>query len=72
MKLPQAVFFYTEFEGNQTTSLPLNLSSRLTKIYTEAGKHYFFEHYIKWGVFVSGADIRQVDETMGKAQVSVC
>ena len=33
---------------------------------------YLFEQHIKWGVFVGGADVRQVDETMGKAQVAIC
>ena len=68
------VFFYTEVEGNQNhiVATESEFSPNQTKVYTEAGKHYFFEQYIKWGVFVGGADVRQVDEQMGKAQVSVC
>ena len=68
------VFFYTEVEGNQNhvVATESEFSPNQTKVYTEAGKHYFFEQYIKWGVFVGGADVKQVDETMGKAQVAIC
>lgn len=68
------VFFYTEVEGNKDHifATESEFSPNQTKVYTEAGKHYFFEQYIKFGVFVGGADIRQVDEQMGKAQVSIC
>ena len=68
------VFFYTEVEGNQNhvVATESEFSPNQTKVYTEAGKHYFFEQYIKFGVFVGGANIEQVDERIGKAKVTVC
>lgn len=68
------VFFYTEVEGNQnhTISTESEFSPNDIEVYTDAGKHYFFEQSIKLGVFVGGANIEQVDERIGKAKVTVC
>lgn len=38
----------------------------------EAGKNYFFEQYIKFGVFVGGANLRAVSEAEGKQAVLRC
>ena len=67
------VFFYTEVDGNKnhTISTESEFSPNEITVYTEAGKHYFFEQYMKLGVFVWGADIRQVDEQQGKLKVDV-
>ena len=65
------VFFYTEVEGNQNhvVATESEFSPNQTKVFTEAGKNYFFEQFVTWGVFVYGADIRQVTEAEGKQMV---
>ena len=35
----------------------------------EAGKHYFVRQYIKMGFFSGGANMKQVSEVEGKAEV---
>lgn len=64
------VFFYTEVEGNQNhvVATESEFSPNQTKVFTEAGKNYFFEQFVTWGVFV-GADIRQVTEADGKQMI---
>jgi hypothetical protein len=37
-----------------------------------AGRNYFFEHYSKTGVFISGALLREVSEEEGKKKVLEC
>lgn len=65
-------FFYTEVDGDKshTFSTESEFSPNELSVYTVAGKNYFFEQYIKLGIFVGGADIKQVSEEEGKSQVS--
>lgn len=67
------VFFYKEVAGDRqhTIATESEFSPNDITVYTEAGKNYFFEQLIKMGFFVGGANIRQVDETMGKAMVTI-
>lgn len=61
-------FFYTEVEGGKehTFATESEFGTIELKIFTEAGKNYFFEQFVTWGMFVYGADIRQVTEAEGK------
>lgn len=65
-------FFYTEVDGNQSHvfSTESEFSPNELSVYTVAGQNYFFEQYIKLGIFVGGADIKQVSEEEGKSQIS--
>jgi hypothetical protein len=66
------VFFYTEVAGDKQHKLSTEseFSNNDLMLYTEPGKHYFIEQYIKMGVFVGGARLKQVDTLEGKSTVS--
>ncbi|EJL6905488.1 MULTISPECIES: DUF2846 domain-containing protein [Vibrio] len=65
------VFFYHEVEGNKEhkISTESEFSENDLTIYTEEGRNYFINQFIKMGVFVGGAGLEQVDENKGKAEV---
>jgi len=65
------VFFYQQVEGNQEHNIATEseFSPNHLKVFTETGKNYFIRQYIKWGVFVGGANLEEVDEAKGKAAV---
>ncbi|EDM68146.1 hypothetical protein PE36_20734 [Moritella sp. PE36] len=65
------VFFYQEVEGNKahTISTESEFSNNEVTINAESGELYFLEQYIKMGVFVGGAGLKQVDKTAGKREV---
>ena len=62
------VFFYHEVPGNQvqTIATESEFSPNELKLSTDMGKNYFIKQYIKLGVFVGGANLKQVDEAEGK------
>lgn len=64
------VFFYTEVECNKEHKLSTEseFSPNDLVVKTECGKNHFFSQYIKMGVFVGGANIKQVNETKGKGE----
>lgn len=66
------VFFYEEVAGNadHKVSTESEFSPNDLMINTETGKNYFVEQYIKFGVFVGGAGVKQVGEDEGKRVVS--
>ncbi|MBJ2148718.1 DUF2846 domain-containing protein [Vibrio sp. IB15] len=66
------IFFYHEVEGNKEhqVSTESEFSENHLTIYTEEGRNYFVNQYIKMGVFVGGAGVELVDESKGKAEVS--
>lgn len=67
------VYFYKEVTpGDHVLSTESEFSDNELKFTTIAGRNYFFEQYIKMGVFVGGANIRAVSEEEGKAGVSEC
>ncbi|WP_274058954.1 DUF2846 domain-containing protein [Vibrio parahaemolyticus] len=65
------IFFYHEVEGNKEhqVSTESEFSESHLTIYTEEGRNYFVNQYIKMGVFVGGAGVELVDENKGKAEV---
>lgn len=67
----KGVFFYQEVDGNQshTISTESEFSNNDLTINTNTGQLYFFEQYIKMGVFVGGAGIQQVNEMEGKENI---
>ncbi|MDK6725314.1 DUF2846 domain-containing protein [Neisseria mucosa] len=65
------VFFYIEVDGGKehTVTTASEFSTNSVPLHTEAGKHYFVRQYIKMGAFVGGANVKQVSEAEGKAEV---
>ncbi|MDB6195729.1 DUF2846 domain-containing protein [Vibrio parahaemolyticus] len=65
------IFFYHEVEGNKEhqVSTESEFSENHLTIYTEEGRNYFVNQYIKMGVFVGGAGVELVDENKGKDEV---
>ena len=68
------VFFYTEVDGNKTHNIATEseFSANQISLYTKPGQNYFIEQYIRMGVFVGQADLRQVTEEEGQKQVRAC
>ena len=68
----KGVFFYHEVEGNKdhTISTESEFSPNDLIIFMKGGMHHFVEQYIKFGAFVGGAGIRQVDEEVGQTEMA--
>ena len=62
------VFFYEEVKGNaeHKISTESEFSPNDLFLKTESGKNYFIKQYIKLGVFVGGANLKLMNERMGK------
>ena len=67
------VYFYTDvLPGEHTLSTESEFGNNDLQFNAEAGKNYYFEQYIKIGVFSGGANIKAVSEDEGRAAVSEC
>jgi len=68
----RGVFFYRQVEGGQEHEIATEseFSPNTMILFTEAGNNYFVEQYLKIGVFVGGANLRQYDEEDGMKEVS--
>ncbi|MBB3181795.1 DUF2846 domain-containing protein [Variovorax sp. Sphag1AA] len=66
------VFFYTQVEGGKKHKIETEseFSPNSLEVFMEAGKNYFIRQFIKMGAFVGGADLEQVPEEQGKADVA--
>ncbi|MGO4391272.1 DUF2846 domain-containing protein [Variovorax sp. M-6] len=66
------VFFYTQVEGGKKHKIETEseFSPNSLDVFVEAGKNYFVRQFIKMGAFVGGADLEQVPEEQGKADVA--
>jgi len=67
----KGTFFYQEVEGDTDHSISTEseFSPNELTLYTETGRLYFIQQYIKMGVFVGGADVKVVDQDLGKTEV---
>ncbi len=64
------VYFYRQVTpGKQTLSTESEFGDNSIELVTNGGKNYFVEQYIRLGVFVGGANLKQVDEEEGKKNV---
>ncbi|EGQ7981960.1 DUF2846 domain-containing protein [Vibrio vulnificus] len=65
------VFFYHEVDGDKEhiVSTESEFSPNEVTLFTEQGRLYFVQQYIKMGAFVGGADLVVVDESTGKSDV---
>jgi hypothetical protein len=67
------VFLYEEiFPGEHTLATESEFGDNELNFIAEPGKNYFFEQYIKMGVFVGGAALEAVSEGKGKSNVLQC
>lgn len=67
------VYFYLEIlPGTHTISTESEFGENSLIFEAEDGKNYFAEQYVKAGVFVGGAGIEMVDESVGMQQVLDC
>lgn len=66
------VFFYQQVKGGEDhkISTESEFSANDLIVKTDANKNYFIKQYIKAGVFVGGANLEQVSEADGKADVA--
>lgn len=65
------VFFYEEVKGGDEykISTESEFSPNELLVLVEKGKNYFIRQYIKFGLFVGGADLELVEEEEGKKAV---
>ncbi|MDT8448232.1 MAG: DUF2846 domain-containing protein [bacterium] len=68
----KGVFFYQEVDGDLPHSIATEseFSPNRIVINPKKGRLYFVEQYIKLGVFVGGADLREQDVAVGQEEVS--
>ncbi|MFV5263682.1 DUF2846 domain-containing protein [Acinetobacter courvalinii] len=68
----RGTFFLKEVLGNQehTISTESEFSPNHLVLKTEAGKNYFVQQFMKPGVMVGGANLKQVDALTGEKAVS--
>ena len=67
------VYFYKEIPpGQHTLSTESEFSDNSISFQADAGKNYYAEQYIKMGVFVGGANLKMVDENVGKKAIQEC
>ncbi len=66
------VFFYTQVEGGTKHKIETEseFSPNAMELFMDAGKNYFIRQFIKLGAFVGGADLEQIPEEQGKADVA--
>ncbi|MCW9732730.1 DUF2846 domain-containing protein [Avibacterium sp. 20-15] len=64
------VYFYQQvIPGAHKISTESEFSNNDLHITTEGGKNYFIEQYIRPGLFVGGANLKQIDEEKAKAAI---
>lgn len=68
----RGVFFYRQVEGGREHEIATEseFSPNVINLTAEAGRNYYIEQYIKMGVFVGGAHLRQHDEASGQREIS--
>jgi Protein of unknown function (DUF2846) len=66
------VFFYTEVEGGKKHKIETEseFSPNALELFMEAGKNYFIRQFIRFGAFVGGADLEQIQDEQAKADVA--
>ncbi|OCG25977.1 hypothetical protein A9G11_01195 [Gilliamella sp. wkB108] len=62
-------FYKVVPSGSHLIETESEFSNNSMNILTSGGKNYFIRQFIKMGVFVGGADLEQVDESVGKKSI---
>ena len=66
-------YFYRELKpGKHILSTESEFSDNIVTLSVEGGRNYYMEHFIKFGVFVGGANFTFVSEEVGKKGVLEC
>jgi len=66
-------YFYRELEpGKHILATESEFSDNITTLNIEGGKNYYIKHFIKFGVFIGGADFTFVSEEVGQKGVLEC
>jgi len=66
-------YLYTEVNpGKHKLSTTSEFSPNDIHIDTVGGKNYYFNHYIKMGVFVGGANMKPVSEKVAQKEILEC
>lgn len=68
----QVYFYTTTAPGPHQLSTQSEFGENTLNFTADAGTNYFFEQYIKMGVFVGGSNVKAVSESEGKANVLKC
>ena len=64
------VYFYKQVTpGTHKLATESEFSNNEISLLTQGGNNYFVEQYIRMGVFVGGANLKQVSEEEGKKNV---
>lgn len=72
-KTKNKIFFYKEVEaGKHILTTESEFKDESIEFVTEPGKNYFFEQYMKVGVFTPGAGVRSVPGNKGVVEVRKC
>jgi len=72
-KTANKVYFYKQIEaGSHVLATESEFGNNELAFEAEEGNNYFFEQYIKMGVFVGGANVKAVTEAEGEEGVSQC
>lgn len=68
----KGVFFYHEVDGGKehTISTESEFSPNDLIVKMKSGMLYFFQQYLKFGLFVGGAGLEQKDEATGKKEIA--
>lgn len=71
-KSAPSVYFYNEVDANKqhVISTQSEFSPNTLVLYTESGKNYFIENYIKVELFIGGADLKERDEERAKKDIT--
>ncbi|MCB1889378.1 MAG: DUF2846 domain-containing protein [Rhodocyclaceae bacterium] len=69
---PNTYFYQTVPPGKNTISTESEFGENDLEITTEGGKNYFVRQYIRFGVFVGGANLELTTEEEGREGVLEC
>ena len=72
-KTAKGVYYHLTVKPcEHTIATESEFGDNVLKFTAEAGKNYFFQQYIKMGVFIGGSGIQAVSEEEGKQNVLQC
>jgi hypothetical protein len=69
---PKTYFYVVVKPGSHVLSTESEFSDNSLELHAESGQNYFIRQYIKFGVFVGGANLELVSEEEGKEGVLEC
>ena len=67
---PETYFHIYATPGKRVFATQSEFSDNTLELNLEGGKNHFIRNYIKFGVFVGGADLEVIEETEAKTAIS--